>query len=437
MRSRLAIIPVDGGEAKLVGAEKGTVGTWAWSPDGACVAYTGDPGQTWQSDFFVYDAAADESRRITTDLQPLPAAGFPTVEPPSMPVWLDSSHVLFHAVQRGASGLFVLDLDGGTLEQVDGAQSVRSGMSVDASRRYVVQSFASLEAIGELMVFDRQEGTAKTITSYNAPVFAESPTAQWERFDISRNGYAIEAWLLKPAAFDSSKKYPLIVDIHGGPNGYYGYAFNAVQQVLATNGMIVVYCNPRGSSSYGREFTQQVIRDWGGEDYLDIMAVADEALRRPYCDPDRTGIWGYSYGGYMTAWTIAQNHRFKAAVCGAPCFDLESMYGTSDISHEFGPLQWGGTPHEVREWYATRSPSLLAHNTRTPTLIIQGEADHRCPVGQGEAMFVALKQAGCEVEFARYPGGSHLFMRVGPPEHREDVLARVLRWFQSRLGDGE
>jgi dipeptidyl aminopeptidase/acylaminoacyl peptidase len=176
-----------------------------------------------------------------------------------------------------------------------------------------------------------------------------------------------------------------------------------------------------------------VTEDWGGDDYLDIMAVLDTALQRPYLDAERTGIWGYSYGGYMTAWTIAQNHRFKAAVCGAPCFDLESMFGTSDISHEFGRLQWGGAPHEAREWYATHSPSQIAHNTRTPTLIIQGEADNRCPIGQGEQMFVALKQAGCEVEFARYPGGSHLFLRVGPPEHREDVLTRILAWFESRL----
>ena len=136
----------------------------------------------------------------------------------------------------------------------------------------------------------------------------------------------------------------------------------------------------------------------------------------------------------MTAWTIGQTHRFKAAVCGAPCFDLESMYGTSDISHTSGALQWGGTPHEAREWYATHSPSTFAHNTRTPTLIIQGEADDRCPIGQGEQMFVALKQAGCEVEFARYPGGSHQFMRTGPAAHREDFLGRVLGWFQRHLG---
>ena len=433
MRSQLELIPVDGSTSTLIGPEEGNVGTWAFSPDGARIVFTGDTKATSQSDFFVYTLASEETRRVTADLQCLPAAGFPTLEPPSMPVWLDDSHVLFHAVRAGASGIYVIDLDSGAVEQIEGGTSLRSGFSTDAAHRYIAQGVASLDAVGELLVFDRETGKSSQITEYSAPVFAETPAAKWERFDISRGGYVIESWLLFPPGFDASKKYPLVLDIHGGPNGFYGYGFVAMQQVLATNGFIVLFCNPRGSSSYGREFTQQVTGDWGGEDYLDIMASVDDAVKRPYVDAERLGIWGYSYGGYMTAWTIGQNHRFKAAVCGAPCFDLESMFGTSDISHEFGMLQWGGPPHEAREWYATHSPSQFAHNTKTPTLIIQGEADNRCPVGQSEQMFVTLKQAGCEVEMARYPGGSHLFMRAGPPEHRQDVLARVLAWFQGHL----
>jgi dipeptidyl aminopeptidase/acylaminoacyl peptidase len=176
--------------------------------------------------------------------------------------------------------------------------------------------------------------------------------------------------------------------------------------------------------------------DWGGEDYLDLMAVLDTALERPYADASRTGIWGYSYGGFMTAWAIGHTRRFKAAVCGAPCFDLESMYGTSDISHVWGPYQWGGTPHDASEAFAAHSPSTFAHRATTPTLILHGEADHRCPIGQGEQMFVALKQAGCEVEFARYPGGAHAMLRVGPPSHRADFLERVLAWFSDHLQAG-
>jgi dipeptidyl aminopeptidase/acylaminoacyl peptidase len=197
-----------------------------------------------------------------------------------------------------------------------------------------------------------------------------------------------------------------------------------VQQLLASNGFVVVYSNPRGSTSYGREFAVQVVRDWGGEDYEDLMAVMDRACQEPYVDETRQGIWGYSYGGYMTAWTIARNHRFKAAVCGAPCFDLEAMYGTSDISHTFGPLQWGGAPHDAREWYATHSPSQFAHNTRMPTLIIQGEEDHRCPVGQARrcsSRSSRLAASGVRALPRRQPP----VHAQRPAEHREDVLART------------
>ena len=435
MMSHLLILDADGSNAVTEGGPDGNVSTWEWSPDGSKIAYTGDTALTWQTDFFLYDVAAGNSRRVTTDLQCLPDGGFTPFIPPSMPAWLDERNVLFHAVHAGASGLYVIDLETGEVEQVEGERSLCSGMSTDKARRYVAQSMGSLSQIGEITVFDRKEGVRTTVTDYSEAVFGEAPPANWERFDIRRGEFVIEAWLLHPPGFDDTKKYPLIVDIHGGPNGHYGYGFNAIQQVLATNDILVVFCNPRGSSSYGRDFTSQVTGDWGGEDYLDIMAVVDEAVRRPYVDAERTGIYGYSYGGFMTARTIAQNHRFRAAVCGAPCFDLESMFGTSDISHVFGKQHWGGKPHEAREKYALHSPSQFAHNTRTPTLIIQGEADERCPVGQSEQMFVTLKTNGCETEFVRYPGQSHLFMRLGPPEYREDALTRILGWFKERLGE--
>jgi dipeptidyl aminopeptidase/acylaminoacyl peptidase len=154
---------------------------------------------------------------------------------------------------------------------------------------------------------------------------------------------------------------------------------------------------------------------------------------RPYVDETRTGIYGYSYGGFMTSWTIGHTGRFKAAVCGAPVVDLVSMYGTSDITPAWGRTQWGGSPVEEPEWYRKHSPSSYAHRATTPTLIIHGEADNRCPIGQGEEMYTALHQAGCEVEFARYPGASHLFLNQGPPAQREDMIARVAAWFSQHL----
>ena len=431
--SQLALIDVASGSVKRVGPELGTVGVWSWSPDGSRIVFDGDTEPTAGADFFVYDVKSDRVSRLTTDLPCAPDAGFPAVMPPSQPVWLNDSEVLVHAIRAGESCFYRFDVDTAELTREYATNSISTGFSLDNDRRFVAQAYSAFDAIGEICVYDRQSGQRQLITSNNADLLRASPPAQWERFEIERDGTCVEAWLLKPADFDPSRKYPVILDVHGGPHGCYGFGFNNMQQVLASNGFVVVFSNPRGSSGYGREFAQMVRHDWGGEDYLDLMAVLDTALERPYTDRDRTGIWGYSYGGFMTAWTIGHTQRFKAAVCGAPCFDLESMYGTSDIGASWGPYQWGGKPHEASEAFAAHSPSTFAHRTTTPTLIVQGEADDRCPIGQGEQMFVALSQAGCEVEFARYPGGAHAMLRVGPPSHRADFLTRLLGWFTDHL----
>jgi dipeptidyl aminopeptidase/acylaminoacyl peptidase len=433
--SQLGLVDVASGELRRYGPEEGSVGAWAWSPSGDRIVFAGDPARTSQLDFFVLDVASGAIRRLTDDLQCSPDTGFATITPPAPLVWQDDARVLFHAIEHGASGLYTLDTNSGAVARIARWEATNQGLSTDAARRYVAQAHSSFERVGELSVYDRESGQTRIVTDYSQPVLSDAPPASWERIEVRRGDFSIEAWLLKPPGFDPAKRYPVVLDVHGGPHGAYGYLFNANQQCLATNGFLVVIANPRGSGTYGRTFTQQVVRDWGGEDFRDLMAVLDRVLERPYADPDRTGIYGYSYGGYMTAWTISQTQRFKAAVCGAPVFDLESFFGTSDIGYGFGPDEMGGDPHERREEYARHSPSTYAHQSRTPTLIVHGEADDRCPIGQGEQMFVALKRAGCEAEFARYPGGSHLFLRSGPAEHREDFYARVLAWFKSHLGE--
>jgi dipeptidyl aminopeptidase/acylaminoacyl peptidase len=428
MHSQLAIIAADSGEEKLVGPEDGTISQHAWSADGKRIAIAGDDQKSWQSDIFVYDVGKDDLRRVTDDLHVLP-------DIPDGMLWAGDNEILINARREGGSGLYTVNLETGEVKTVHDHEATNTNFSVDESGRYIVRGHTSFDNHGEVSVFDRQSGSAKLVTSYSDAVFETSPPSLWERFEIQRGKYTIEAWLLKPADFDPNKKYPVVLDIHGGPNGHYGYQFNPMQQNLSSNGFLVVASNPRGSSSYGREFTMQVAEDWGGEDYLDLMAVVDKVLERPYADSERIGCWGYSYGGYMTSWIIGQTDRFKACVCGAPCFDLESMYGTSDISHTFGELQWGGPPHESVEWYRDHSPSTYAHKVVTPTLIIHGETDERCPIGQGEQMFIALKKAGVETEFARYPNGHHGMMRLGPPAHRVDILQRTLSWFKRHLGE--
>jgi dipeptidyl aminopeptidase/acylaminoacyl peptidase len=433
--SRLGLLDVGTGEMRLVGEEAGVVGIWAWSPTGDRVLFAGDTVVTGQLDFFVYELASSRLRRLTDDLACLPDAGRMGVAPPAAPVWLDQRRALFHAFQGGSSRIYIVDTESGRTELIASWDALHSGLSLDAAHRRVVQARSSLEGPNELYVTDLETAQGRTISDHNAALIEERPPAGWERFDVERGGLTIEAWLLKPPDFDPTRRYPLILDVHGGPQSFYGYGFDPIQQLLASNGFLVLFCNPRGSTTYGRDFTLRVRRDWGGEDFHDLMGVLDAATERPYVDCERLGMYGSSYGGYMVAWAIGQTDRFKAAVSRAPVFDLESMYGTSDIGHSWSEAQYGGPPHERPDWYAAHSPSTFAHRATTPTLIIHGEEDERCPIGQGEQMFVALSKAGCETELVRYPGGSHLFFRPGGvPEHRIDFFERVLGWLQERLG---
>jgi dipeptidyl aminopeptidase/acylaminoacyl peptidase len=436
--SQLGLIDTEepGSPLRLVGPESGVVGIFAWSPAGDRILFAGDTVLTGQLDFFVYDTASDQVRRLTNDLLCLPDAGRLGQAPPAPPVWLDDRQAVFNAFHAGGSELNVLDTVAGTVEQVAASSALHAGLSLDAAHRYIVQTRSSLDGPAEICVYDRERGASRIISDYNQVFLETYPSAAWERFDVQRAGLTIEAWLLKPFDFDASRRYPIVLDVHGGPQGFHGFEFDPVQQLLAAQGFLVVFCNPRGSVTYGRDFTLHVWRDWGGEDYLDLMAVLDTVVERPYVDRNRQGIYGSSYGGYMTAWAITQTRRFTAAVSRAPVFDLESFYGTSDIGYTWSTRQFGGPPHERREWYTARSPSTFAHLATTPTLVIHGEADDRCPIGQGEQMFVALKSAGCTAEFARYPGSSHLFFRPGgPPAYRIDFLERVLAWFETHLGD--
>ena len=175
------------------------------------------------------------------------------------------------------------------------------------------------------------------------------------------------------------------------------------------------------------------IRDRGGEDYQDLMCAVDRVCERPYVDSKRLGIHGYSYGGYMTSWAVGQTNRFKAAVVGAPCINLHSMYGTSDIGISFGEAQWGGSIVDAVSTMLLRSPISYAAQVDTPVLLLHGEADARCPIGQSEEYFTILKRLGKEVEFVRFPGCSHLFPRMGHPKLRAEYLVRTLCWFNKYL----
>jgi dipeptidyl aminopeptidase/acylaminoacyl peptidase len=436
MAGQLGLIDVASGAVTRIGPEEGTLGAWAWSPDGSRIIFAGDTQQTWQYDLFLYDVESGTTDRLTVDLPVQPDSGFATVSPPSQPVWLNDELVLLHAFRGGSSGLYRFDIERAELEPVQDFGAVHGGLMLDRVSGAVYQTASSLDGGGRIVksVHDPQSSTV--VIDPNAELFAETSTAEWGKFTIRRGELDIDAWLLKPAGFDPSKRYPLVIDIHGGPNSWYGPGFSNFDQALAGAGFAVVYANPRGSGSYGRDFTQQVTNDWGGEDYLDLMAVVDKAIERPWIDEHRLGVYGYSYGGFMASWIIGHTDRFKAAVIGAPVVDLVSFYGTADIGYFFGPAQMGARPNENPEQYRFRSPiTYLTRDRKTPpVLILHGEADDRVPISQGEQLFMTLQQNGAEVEFVRYPNGSHASVtRTGYPAHRKDYLERLVGWMEKWL----
>lgn len=435
MQSQLVLVSVASGETTLIGTEQGQAGSWAWSQDGTFILFDGSDVHTPQNDYYRYDVATRETAQLTDDLAFSPETGYATLGHPAQPVWLDATTALVHGMQAGASGLWTVDAFTGAITEIARFEASHSGLSVDRALTTVVQSHATPLSVGEIVTFSLRTGESTVITHLNDEFFAETPVGSSEKITIQQGGEGIDAWITFPPGFDEAGLYPVVLDIHGGPHGSFGYGFDKIASILANAGYIVVSPNPRGSGTYGRRFAELVRGDWGYGDWDDIQAALDAVLERPYADAERTAVMGYSYGGFMTSWAIGHTDRFKAAVCGAPVFDLESFFGTSDIGYIFGPMMWGGTPWEEKEWIQAHSPSSHIHKAVSPTFIICGEMDDRCPIGQSEQLFISLMKLGVDVEFGRYPGGSHGFIVAGEPSHQIDAIDRSVAWLKKYLGD--
>jgi dipeptidyl aminopeptidase/acylaminoacyl peptidase len=430
------VVMVAGGEAENWSQGLSDVGVLSWSPDSRrLVAVGSDMPQgmaQWQAWLYVLEPGRPPHRLTDDSLRPF--LSFPIVSRSPELRWTEDGRILFLGDQRGESRLFEVPASGGRCRQLAGGGWQSSSVSIDGNAQAAVVLSSYPWSPGELYYLDLVSTANEQLTHCNEKYLAEHPPARMEKFNVQREGLQIECRLWLPPGFDRNQQYPMVLDIHGGPNGAFYDSFTPVQQVLATSGYLILAVNPRGSSTYGKEFMMSVLGDWGGEDYQDLMAAVDEVASRPYVDEQRLGVHGYSYGGFMTSWIVGHNDRFKAAVVGAPCIDLYSMYGTSDIGVSFGEDQWGGTLMDAAQALIKHSPITYAANVNAPVLLLHGEADARCPVAQSEEYFVVLKRLGKEVEFVRFPECNHLFPRMGHPKMREEYLARTLGWFQRWLG---
>src|SRR5207245_903526 len=341
----------------------------------------------------------------------------------------EGDRVYFLSSGTGISSLYSCDLEGNVRPEVGGQRRI---FDFDNASGVIAFCASDISHPGERHMFT--QGAEARITDLN-PWLRDRYIAQPERHSFTApDGWVLEGWVLRPENFDSNRRYPLVLEIHGGPHGQYGWAFFHELQILAGMGYVVLYINPRGSDGYGEHFRRQVVRDWGGKDYFDLMSALDQAIERTgNVDASRMGVGGGSYGGYMTNWIIGQTNRFAAAVAMRSLSNLVSEYAQHDIVL-WGALELGPPPWPDLDELWRRSPIRYVQDIVTPLLLTCGEMDLRCAISQSEELFGAMRFLGKTVEMVRFPEESHDLSRIGRPDRRVERLNRIRGWFERFLG---
>ncbi len=443
------ILPIqDGkaGELRCLTDSTLSCGSPAWSPDGKTIAFLAAYKVHSGGHTYLYSISANADKSTATCLsQEFEGTcmdwtnsdiGDEHLMP--APVWSSDGTTLYTlASYHGASRLFAIPGSGAGSQPptlTPGDVHVRD-FSVDAAKNKIAMLIG--DATRPQEIFTRsteQSGEVQRITHFNDALFNDLTLAAPEYMSYKgADGWEIDGWILKPHNFDPTQKYPLVLEIHGGPQTQYGYGFFHEMQMLAAQGYVVLYTNPRGSCGYGYDFSFAVNGAWGEKDSTDIMNGVDVLLQRGYIDEQRMGVTGGSYGGFMTNWLIGHNDRFKVAVTDRCVTNLASMFGSSDVGWDLGYDNLNTTPWEDLGKYMHMSPINYVQNIKTPLLIIHSEQDLRCPIEQAEQLFAELKWMGREVQLVRFEGQSHGLSRGGHPHSRLERLRHIKGWFEKYL----
>ena len=469
--------PAEGGEAKpaeldanpkRLTARTGPFHSPSWSPDGKQVAFLGHENElTWYTDdkLWLVEIGKDgvaKPRCLTKEfgrafgdqsIFDMRVGGGDT-----RPVWSPDGKIVFLlASDRGTTHLHAVEVGNGRVSQLTTGDWVIFGSSADASRRNFAFSLARPENPNDIYVGRIPESSApakwplapagmadldiiarQPVTRTNVEFLKSRFVSRPERFTFNaQGGPLIDGWAIKPVGYSEGERYPAVLEIHGGPMAMYAGSFFFEFQLLAASGIGVIFCNPRGSQGYGEEFCAGIKEEWGKNDYADILACVDQALALfPWVDEDRLGVAGGSYGGYMTNWVIGHTDRFAAAVTQRSVSNLLDFYGSSDTGFWFEKEFGGKRPWTDRDHYWKLSPIAYIGNAKTPTLVIHSEGDLRCPVSQGEQVFVALKTLGVPTKFLRFPEEFHGLSRGGRADRRVKRLQSIADWFDEYLLGG-
>ena len=445
-RSAVYSVPADGGPIRKVAGIPGMVHDLALSPDGKQLAFRGTLGEPARSfaqpDLYVVDATPGAMpRNLTVSFEGDIGSGLTGDQRPphggssAVPVWSrDQTAIIDVAAERGRANLVSIDVASGKVTRLTQADQevIAFDASADGSRLATLAATAT--GLGELFLVEPGAGSPERLTSLNAKLFEELDITPPEEIEYaSFDGQKIHAWIQKPPAFKAGTRYPLILNIHGGPHAAYGHTFSHEFHLMAARGYVVFYPNPRGSSSYGSEFGNIIQYRYPGDDFKDLMAGVDELERRGIADPKRLGVTGGSGGGVLTNWAVTQTDRFAAAVSQRSIADWSSWWYTADFTL-FQPRWFRSPPFRDPAEYASRSPLTFVEKIKTPLMLIEGESDYRTPpAAGGEAMFRALTLLKKPVVMVRFPGEPHELSRSGKPWHRVERLEHIINWFDKYL----
>jgi dipeptidyl aminopeptidase/acylaminoacyl peptidase len=444
--SDLYAVSARGGEPQRIASIDGGIGSYAVAPDGKRIAFLGTlhgtPERSFsQTDLFVVDGPGGTPRNLTADYDFDAGGGVggdqraPRGGSPASPVWdREGRSVFMRSGIQGNADLVRVDVASGRVMDppVKKNHDVMSYTADDAAAKFALV-ISTNTSVGDLFVADGS-GAPRKLTGFNDELFNTLTMNEPEEIWYSSvDGRKIQGWILKPPAFDASKKYPLIVEIHGGPHSAYGNTFTHEFQWMAAKGYVVLYTNPRGSSNYGQEFGNIIQFAYPGDDYKDIMAGVDEILKKGYIDETRMGVTGGSGGGLLTNWTVTQTNRFKAAVSQRDISDWANFWYTADFTL-FRPTWFRKPPFQDPADYAKRSPITYVEKIQTPLMFILGDEDWRTPpAAGGEDLFRALKFLKRETVMVRFPDENHELSRSGKPWHRIERLQHIVGWFDRFL----
>jgi dipeptidyl aminopeptidase/acylaminoacyl peptidase len=431
LKGDIYVVPADGGEPKRLTPGDSYYYCPSYSPDGKLLAVKWGPGGfdfPRHPQIAVVDAETGENRRILTASLDRNCDPYPDLREP---IW-DGASIVFAIEEGGSVHVYRVSPEGGEPELVHGSEIVLTGF--DARDGLIARAGTTAPNLSELYVGEEQ------LTDVGRAFAKGRELVTPERFTaVSADGSEVDAWIARPAGFEEGKRYPVLLNIHGGPFTQYGNGFFDETQVYAGGGYAVVYSNPRGSSGYSEAWGRAIMGPgelgpgWGTVDYQDLMAVADEAVQRfDFCDPDRMGVLGGSYGGFMTSWIVSHTDRFKAACSERAVNNFVSMYGSSDIGWVFKGYH-GVFAHDDVDTYLQMSPWTYAKEIETPLLILHSEEDLRCNTEQAEQLFTTLRLLKKDVEMVRFPVESHELSRSGNPIHRVQRFELLLEWFDRYL----